>query len=136
MKEKRLIDADALKKAMCYKCNDEYSDPTEKGEPMVEYIEREAAIGSIMGEPTEAHYPSWYADKIKNIQAADVAPVVHGKWENVQETDMYVPDLKLTATKTAETCSECKARIGFIGAKLYLFDSTCPACGAKMDGEQ
>ena len=24
--KKRLIDADALKKAMCYKCNDEYSD--------------------------------------------------------------------------------------------------------------
>lgn len=67
--------------------------------------------------------------------AADVAPVVHGRWENVQETDMYVPEMKFTITKTAETCSVCKARVGFVGAKQYLFDSICPNCGAKMDLE-
>lgn len=66
---------------------------------------------------------------------ADVTPMRNGRWLDVQETDMYVPDLKLTATKTSETCSACKARIGFIGAKLYLFDSFCPSCGAKMDLE-
>ena len=102
---------------------------------VTEYIEREAAIEAIMCEPPDAHYPQWYADKIKVIPSADVSPVRHGRWLDVQETDMYVPDLKLTATKTAETCSACKARIGFIGAKLYLFDSICPACGAKMDLE-
>lgn len=102
---------------------------------MAEYIEREAAYKTIMGEPPDAHYPQWYADKILSIPVADVAPVRHGRWLDVQETDMYVPDLKLTATKTAETCSVCKARIGFIGAKLYLFDSICPNCGAKMDLE-
>ena len=42
---------------------------------MAEYIEREAAIEAIMSEPTEAHYPSWYAEKIKAIPAADVALV-------------------------------------------------------------
>ena len=47
---------------------------------MAEYIEREAAIEAIMREPTEAHYPSWYAEKIKAIPATDVAPVVHGRW--------------------------------------------------------
>ncbi len=36
---------------------------------MTEYIERKAAIESIMSEPTDAHYPSWYADKIKAISA-------------------------------------------------------------------
>lgn len=71
---------------------------------------------------------------IQHMIPEDVAPVRHGRWLDVQETDMYVPDLKLTATKTAETCSVCKARICFIGAKLYLFDSICPACGARMDG--
>ena len=71
---------------------------------------------------------------INSVPTADVAPVRHGRWLDVQETDMCVPDLKLTATKTAETCSVCKARIGFIGAKLYLFDSFCPSCGARMDG--
>lgn len=72
---------------------------------------------------------------INSVPSADVAPVRYGRWLDVQETDMYVPDLKLTATTTAETCSVCKARIGFIGAKLYLFDSICPNCGAKMDLE-
>ena len=48
---------------------------------MAEYIEQEAAIESIMSEPPDAHYPHWYADKIKAIPAADVAPVRHGQWE-------------------------------------------------------
>ena len=69
------------------------------------------------------------------IFSGDVSRVRHGRWLDVQETDMYVPDLKLTATKTAEKCSVCKARIGLIGPKLYLFDSFCPSCGAKMDLE-
>ena len=47
---------------------------------MAEHIEREAAIDAIMSEPPDAHYPHWYADKIKSIPAADVAPVRHGKW--------------------------------------------------------
>ena len=43
---------------------------------MAEYIEREAAIEAIMSEPPDAHYPQWYAEKIKSIPAAGVAPVV------------------------------------------------------------
>ena len=46
---------------------------------MAEYIEREAAIETIMSEPPDAHYPQWYADKIKAIPAADVAPVIFCK---------------------------------------------------------
>ena len=70
---------------------------------------------------------------ISEMPTVDAVEVVHGRWENVQETEMYVPDMKLTITKTAETCSECKARIGFVGAKQYLFDTLCPNCGARMD---
>ena len=43
---------------------------------MDEYIERESAIEAIMSEPPDAHYPQWYAEKIKSIPAAGVAPVV------------------------------------------------------------
>lgn len=43
---------------------------------MAEHIERESAIEAIMSEPPDAHYPQWYAEKIKSIPAADVAPVV------------------------------------------------------------
>ena len=46
---------------------------------MAEYIERETAITTIMSEPPDAHYPHWYADKIKAIPAADVAPVARCK---------------------------------------------------------
>ena len=46
---------------------------------MAEYIEREAAIESIMSEPPDAHYQQWYADKIKPIPAADVATVRYGR---------------------------------------------------------
>ena len=51
-----------------------------EGAAMAEYIEREAAIDAIMSEPPDAHYPQWYADKIKAIPAADVAPVIFCKY--------------------------------------------------------
>ena len=41
-----------------------------------EYIEREAAIEAIMSDPPDAHYPSWYIDRIKTLNAADVVKVV------------------------------------------------------------
>lgn len=82
---------------------------------MAEYIERRAAIehlnvwcdgcGSavecILAEPT-----------------ADVAPVVHGRWNNM---DGY---------KTRKVCSECGWDVPEYG-KFYRY---CPNCGAKMDG--
>ena len=88
------------------------SAPTEKEEPMAEYIERESVIESIIGEPTEAHYPSWYADKIKNIQAADVALVVHGRWKRYG--------------RNLGKCSNC-------GEIVDIRYNYCPNCGAKMD---
>ena len=51
-----------------------------EGAAMAEYIEREAAIDAIMSEPPDAHYPQWYADKIKAIPAADVVPVIFCKY--------------------------------------------------------
>ena len=39
---------------------------------MDEYISKQAAIGAIMGEPGEAHYPSWYADKIRRLVPKDI----------------------------------------------------------------
>ena len=97
------------------------SAPTENGEPMAEYIEREAAIESIMREPTEAHYPYWYADRIKNIQTADVAPVVHGRWEhNSDFQDRFI-------------CYGCGAMFDMWKHEQRLFNY-CPNCGAKMDG--
>lgn len=35
----------------------------------MELINKETTIREIMSEPTETHYPSWYADKIKRIKS-------------------------------------------------------------------
>lgn len=42
---------------------------------MTEYIKREAAIEAIMSDPPDAHYPSWYIDRIKTLSAADAVEV-------------------------------------------------------------
>ena len=41
---------------------------------MSDYISRQDAVHTIMGQPPDAHYPSWYAAQIKAITAADVVP--------------------------------------------------------------
>ena len=88
---------------------------------MAEYIEREAAIAAIMSEPPDAHYPHWYADKIKPIPAADVAPVKHGRWI---EHKHFNHDHYIDSTYE---CSECKV-------EEPLTSDYCPNCGARMDG--
>jgi hypothetical protein len=88
-----------------------------------EYIDREAAFRAILGQPPDAHYPGWYADSIKEIPAADVAPVVHGEWVvNPKREYDYI-------------CSVC-------GGDAHedrwrnnaILTPYCPNCGAKMDG--
>ena len=88
---------------------------------MAEYIEREAALHAILGEPTESHYPSWYAERIKALPAADVAPAAHGRWieKTVPEGCRYFE------------CSNCGAHENrHTAIKGYY----CWRCGAKMDG--
>lgn len=101
---------------------------------MAEYIEREAAIESIIIEPPDAHYPHWYADKIKAIPAADVAPVRHrrcdvcnGKAVLTQDTDNGY---------SMEIDSEQKEASLWYGDNcLAVFRvDFCPACGAMMEG--
>ena len=90
---------------------------------MDEYIERGAAFEAIMSEPPDAHYPHWYADKIKAIPAADVEPVRHGRWVSVPH-------------KLARVCSVCNRdepyKFADIDADVYDY---CPNCGARMDEE-
>lgn len=83
---------------------------------MAEYIEREALKKKI------PHLPGFSMGRVEmyidEFPAADVAPVVHGRWGWVGEcgfNDCYI-------------CSEC--------GKIAMNDSNyCPNCGAKMDKE-
>ena len=93
---------------------------------MSDYISRQAAIDALP-KPQICEYMDEFgagrnscaydAEKaIEDIPAADVAPVVHGKW-----IENSIPDSML------KMCSDC----GFTcGAYSFNF---CPNCGAKMD---
>lgn len=49
------------------------------GQLMAKYITKEAALNTIFSEPPEAHYPSWYAERIKALPVADVVPITRCK---------------------------------------------------------
>ena len=91
---------------------------------MAEYIEREAAVkvaekyglanGSALGRHTGL--ADCIASEIADIPAADVAPVVHGRWVCVD-----------TDTEQFFLCNRCKK-------KEYWESNYCPNCGCRMDG--
>ena len=56
---------------------------------MNEYILKQDAIDTIMGQPPDAHYPSWYAAQIEELPPADVAPVVRCKDCKSRRIDGY-----------------------------------------------
>lgn len=93
---------------------------------MAEYIEREAALkavekygltnGSVLGRHTGLAI--CIASEIADIPAADVAPVVHGRWVDGK-------------------CSNCGVDIPTDDAHDAIFEDECRFCyycGARMDG--
>ena len=83
---------------------------------MAEYIEREAVIDLIT---RRYENPEICTQEINSIPAADVVPVVHGRW---------VPT-KAPFMNECEDCSVCGYRT--VWGHRYNY---CPNCGAKMDG--
>lgn len=106
---------------------------------MAEYIERE----TLLAEIDETFFKTDPDGKeqigvlkcraiIRGSPAADVAPIVHGRWE---EVDWIEPDDSNTGIirfpKAALRCSHCK----FAFKKELLWrNKYCPSCGARMDG--
>lgn len=101
---------------------------------MVEYIEREAAIAYIREQSEECQkafeelggesgiYADAYndlAEDFYSIPAADVAPVVHGRWISFLGGDHIMPERYYR-------CSRC----GRVESRRQPY---CH-CGAKMDG--
>lgn len=85
---------------------------------MDEYIKKESAIKSLLNDsPEQVGYSREdAADCIRYMDAADVAPVRHGRW--------IAPFLSDGGNMCAE-CSNCH--------KIRIFDDYCSACGAIMD---
>lgn len=94
---------------------------------MAKYIDCEAVLHAILGEPIESHYPSWYAERIKAYPAADVAPVRHGRWISWEEAGNYVP------SPDRHECSVCHDAAQVLVNGFELLSDYCPNCGAKMD---
>ena len=80
---------------------------------MVEYIEREAAIVRACKAIQDDFIAFDVKEAIKEIPAADVVPVVHGKWRD---------------TGSWQECSICKEiQYGYDTGRNY-----CHNCGADM----
>lgn len=84
---------------------------------MPEYIEREAATKAVMAAKWEIGSDAAMAMQIvATAPAADVAPVVHGRWIPVDGGQ--------------HKCSRCHT----VRKTDVARDHYCPNCGAKMDG--
>ena len=109
---------------------------------MDEYIEREAAVkvaekyglanGSALGRHTGL--ADCIASEIVDIPAADVAPVVHGRWTETDWVEMESGGHDFIKTpKEALRCSNCR---NCFKKELLWKTNFCPNCGAKMDLEE
>ena len=92
---------------------------------MAEYITKEAAIEAVENAPIELFQSEWeeIEEAINAAHAADVVPVVHGKWI---KRGYVCGDYEWECS----ACHETEWR-GLNGADVMRF---CMFCGAKMDG--
>lgn len=67
---------------------------------------------------------------VEEDPAADVAPVVHGRWISWEEAGNFVP------SPDRHECSVCHDAAQVLVNGFELLSDYCPNCGAKMDGGQ
>ena len=87
---------------------------------MTEYIDRDRVLEL-------AYYLD--LDYFMEIPAADVAPVVHGRWDDVPNRYVSVACKDGSYSGHVTSCSVCHE----INPNAYK-TNYCPNCGAKMDG--
>ena len=94
---------------------------------MAEYIKRENVLAKIdefakqniaHGFPVDVFDIEMMKKMVEKLPAADVAPVVHGRWVNGCQ------------------CSVCGDRHGPYNSRHKPYYTYCPNCGAKMDEEE
>lgn len=95
---------------------------------MADYIRRDDALFALRkaergGSMTALTRLERAYAEIREMPAADIAEVVHGRWIK----DDFLSD----DVNNAEKCSQCGELIGWFGN----LPNYCPNCGAKMDGE-
>lgn len=79
------------------------------------------------GKPWDGH-TSKDVRRLLSIPAADVAPVVHARWD---DSGRYT----FPGGSTAVRCTECGCALTVSEFRLNNWNY-CPVCGAKMDGSE
>lgn len=95
---------------------------------MAEYINREAAIRALLNDAQEqvSYSREDAADCIRYMDAADVAPVVHGRWIYIGKYGEY----ECSVCHGIDTdCSD------YYSSHVVTEQDYCPNCGARMDGD-
>ena len=84
---------------------------------MAEYIKRETAVRAVMAAKwVDGSDGAMAMEIVASPAAADVAPVMHGRWEPI--IDAY---------------GELEGWICACGRESKEMSNYCPNCGAKMD---
>lgn len=93
-----------------------------------EYIERKALLARYDAEHVGP--PGRARELMATAPAADVAPVVHGRWIGI-DSSFWKPthSSDIPVFRKTYRCSEC-------GRRTAIAENYCPNCGAKMDKEE
>ena len=100
---------------------------------MAEYVDIDAVKEAVRGAECDADWDGrrFDAEFIENaldfIPRADVAPVVHGRWEKEPSSFWrWTPSGAVVVARTTYRCGLC-------GRGTAVKSNYCPNCGAKMD---
>ena len=114
---------------------------------MAEYIEREALQAALMrkrcGVANQRYTEGWndcllrVKSMVSNAHAADAAPVVHGVWIPVHESEIsgWNPEVAGIDPIGGYICSACKNEAIYDCNDKFVLSDYCPNCGARMDGD-
>ena len=98
---------------------------------MSDYIKREDVVN--LGVMMQTHL--WTREQTYNaifcLPSADVAPVRHGRWVDVDRMQMHDLHGVLTWGNSFK-CTECQFKTFAVEGHITQY-KYCPNCGAKMD---
>ena len=100
---------------------------------MAKYIDCEPLInefsgGESMKSMAESMADEHFVEALKQAPAADVAEVIHGKWEAGHYQGGIFDGTNF------EKCNVCQFERLFEDIRFKTNYNYCPNCGAKMDG--
>lgn len=107
------------------------------------FIDLEEAVATLKHNSLKCFnsYYKGYVNAIEDladIPPADVAPVRHGHWILLRESEItgFNPEFAGRDPIRGYQCSNCKKEAILDCNDEFVLSSYCPNCGAKLDGEE